>query len=231
MYVDGKKVIDIYGCSGSKGSSRLFGGDSLVCIWSNGKTASSILLGMLEKVDFDERISHYWPEFGKNGKNFLKVKDVLRHEAGLQKLQRPIPVEWTQADAVRDNKIGKVIEDDFCEFIGGFVRTYHGVTRDWITNEVFRRTEPSGLTMGQYLRSASLQSQFDGLDVFFGVPDSDLPRCFSFRSMSSYMEYFNLALPSFLGRLSFHSLQEAKQVLLHHARQIQMSALGSKKTK
>lgn len=124
-----------------------------------------------------------------------------------------------------------MIEDDFCEFTGGYTRVYHGVTRDWITNEIFRRTEPSGLTMGQYLRTAALQSQFDGLDVFFGVPEPDLPRCFDFRHLSSFTEYFNLALPSFLGRLSYHSLQQAKQVLLHRARQLQIGTLGSKKTK
>ena len=32
-------------------------------------------------------------------------------------------------------------------------RFYHGITRDWITNEIFRRVEPEGKTMGEYVRN------------------------------------------------------------------------------
>ena len=34
-------------------------------------------------------------------------------------------------------------------------REYHGIVRGYILNEIFRRVEPSGRTMGEYLRSVS----------------------------------------------------------------------------
>ena len=86
-------MIDLYGSSGKKPKQRHFDADSLACIWSNGKTISSILLGMLSDaglVSYDDKISLHWPEFGKNGKDFVKVKDLMRHEAGLSKFKEPI---------------------------------------------------------------------------------------------------------------------------------------------
>jgi len=38
---------------------------------------------------------------------------------------------------------------------------YHAVTRDWITNEIFRRVEKNGLTMGEYLQTLSLEFEMD----------------------------------------------------------------------
>ena len=32
----------------------------------------------------------------------------------------------------------------------GAKRTYHANSKDWITNEIFRRVEPDGRTMGEY---------------------------------------------------------------------------------
>ena len=32
---------------------------------------------------FEDKISKYWPEFGQNGKEELRICDVLRHESGL----------------------------------------------------------------------------------------------------------------------------------------------------
>jgi CubicO group peptidase (beta-lactamase class C family) len=34
----------------------------------------------------------------------------------------------------------------------GTKREYHGLTRGWILNEIFRRVDPEGRTIGQYLR-------------------------------------------------------------------------------
>ena len=34
-------------------------------------------------MNYTERISSYWPEFGQNGKENITVADLMRHEAGL----------------------------------------------------------------------------------------------------------------------------------------------------
>jgi len=57
----------------------------------------------------------------------------------------------------------------------GTKRTYHALNIDWITNEIFRRVEPEGRTMGEYWRE-EVQSQLD-LDIFFNMDDEEVLRC------------------------------------------------------
>ena len=84
----------------------------------------------------------------------------MKHEAGLQKLHIKVKPEWFSTEGIKANKIGQIIEQDSCAFVSNLKlsdldneteRFYHGVTRDWITNEIFRRVEPKNRTMGEYL--------------------------------------------------------------------------------
>ena len=68
---------------------------------------------------------------------------------------------------IKNNSIGKVIESAKPVYVGNIKRQYHPVSRDWISNEVFRRVEPSGRTMGEYL-SQDIRKEF-GVDVIIGA--------------------------------------------------------------
>ena len=78
-------------------------------------------------------------------------------------------VEDMLTENIKKNSIGSVIETDTCIWPEGFKRQYHSVTRDWITNEIFRRVEPKGRTMGEYLRE-EVNLKF-GLDLVLGAND------------------------------------------------------------
>ena len=41
-------------------------------------------------MKYEEKISTYWPEFAKHGKENFTVADALRHEVGLDKLKEGI---------------------------------------------------------------------------------------------------------------------------------------------
>ena len=47
----------------------------------------------------------YWPEFGKNGKENIRLCDVLRHESGLAALGDTVKWEDFTRDAIRLNKV------------------------------------------------------------------------------------------------------------------------------
>lgn len=102
----------------------------------------------LDKLNYDDPVCKYWPEFAQNGKEDLKVKDVLKHEAGLYKFHKPLKPEDCFTENILKNSIGEVIETDKSIYPAGHRRMYHAITRDWITNEIFRRVEPQGRTMG-----------------------------------------------------------------------------------
>jgi polyphosphate kinase len=63
-----------------------------------------------------------------------------------------LQIEDMYTENIKNNSIGKVIETDTCTYMDGFKRRYHAISRDWISNEIFRRVEPAGRTMGEYLR-------------------------------------------------------------------------------
>ena len=106
----------------------------------------------------------------------MTIADILRHEGGLETLHKPIDIECLKTENIKQNKVGEIIETDTPYWLNEdkvndplnvSERTYHALTRDWITNEIFRRVEPQGRTMGEYLRD---HQQMFG-DVYIGLRD------------------------------------------------------------
>ncbi len=66
------------------------------------------------------------------GKEDTLVSDVLRHESGLVSLADHVPWEAFGRDAIKENKIGAIIEKSIQLFPNEKVNTrrdYHGITR------------------------------------------------------------------------------------------------------
>ena len=100
------------------------------------------------KLEYDDPISKHWPEFGQNGKDKLLIKDLMRHQGGLYKLHKQLKPEECLTENILKNSIGSVIETDTQIYPETHRRMYHAITRDWISNEIFRRVENNGKTMG-----------------------------------------------------------------------------------
>ena len=64
-----------------------------------------------------------------------------------------------------------MIENDISLNYVGFKRRYHIMSRDWIANEIFRRVEPSGNTMGETLRE--LRYRYN-IDIICGAKEEEL---------------------------------------------------------
>ena len=170
VYVGEECVVDLWATNGEEA----FSPDSLVNVFSSGKSLESILLAMLADrglLNFAERVAAYWPEFaGQDGdKDRLTVSDVMRHEAGLASLNVTLSPEQLSTSGLKQNAVGKVLEQHSLSFpqASGSPREYHAITRGWIANEIFRRIEPSGRTMGEFLRAEI--SQPLGVDVYFDL--------------------------------------------------------------
>ena len=86
---------------------------------------------------------------------------------------------WTEN--ILKNSIGSVIETDTSIYPPGYVRMYHAITRDWITNEIFRRVEPQGRTMGQYIRD-EICPEID-VQVVCGANEQEIANIRNFRTL------------------------------------------------
>lgn len=84
-------------------------------------------------------------------------------------------MEWTYTESILQNKIGKIFEESETFYPFGSKRCYHAVTRDWLTNEIFRRVEPNGLTMDQYFTQKVYPDYLGkGEEIYISVPDNKL---------------------------------------------------------
>jgi len=179
VYVKGDKVVDLWGSHGPKGDPN-YGPDSLQIIFSSGKSVASICMACLVDkglLKYDDRVSKHWPEFAQNGKENLKICDILRHEGGMPWFHQSLKVADLVPENLKKNHVGKVIEEENLMFPPESYdspREYHAATRGYILNEIFRRVEPSGRTMGEFLRE-DINNKM-GVDIHFGAQESELSR-------------------------------------------------------
>lgn len=66
----------------------------------------------------------------------------MKHECGLDQLSEKISFKDCNTEEIKKNVVGKIIEETTPFLEPDCPRTYHALTRDLITNEIFRRVEP-----------------------------------------------------------------------------------------
>merc|ERR1711983_295641 len=105
---------------------------------------------------FEDKVSKHWPEFGQNGKEDITIADVMRHSSGLSYFTESlssIKDAWTEN--LKKNKVGEIIEKQaphYPEHPSGSKCEYHAMTRGLIVNEIVRRLDSEGRTMGEIYR-------------------------------------------------------------------------------
>jgi CubicO group peptidase (beta-lactamase class C family) len=214
VYHNDVKVVDLWASTVGGGE---FSPDSLVNVFSSGKSLEAIARASLVSkglLDYNEKISRYWPAFAGNGKADLTVAGLMRHEAGLASFDMSIEPGDLLTDNIKQNKIGNLIEGHKQSYreAGGSQREYHAVTRGWIANELFRRVDPEGRTIGEFLRQdISLPL---GVDAVIGVNESELARRVDVEALGFGAHLLHSMKPKLLKRKVFHNFFELTGRLL-----------------
>lgn len=171
IYHQGELKVNLWAGTRDKARKLPWEKDTLVNVFSTTKGVAALAVqraldqGLL---DLDKRVSHYWPEYGVEGKKDTKVAWILNHKAGQPAIRTPLPDE-----ALFDwERITTTLARERPWWEPGRQHGYHMVTYGWLLGEVFRRAV--GVTIGQYLRE-EISGPF-GLDMFLGVPGSELSR-------------------------------------------------------
>jgi CubicO group peptidase (beta-lactamase class C family) len=205
VYHKGEKVVDLWA---STTNDPRFSPDSIVNIFSSGKSLEAIAIASLVGkglLDYKAKIADYWPEFGTNGKDELTVADLMRHEAGLAAFNTSLDAEDLLPKNIKENRIGQVIEAHPARFRKGnrSRREYHAITRGWIVNELFRRVDPAGRTVGEFLRediSGPLEA-----DAIIGVKEAELDRVSKVVPLGFLFQFLQSLKPKVLGRKIKHN--------------------------
>lgn len=90
VFYRGNKVVDLWGGYRDSKTRAPWEEDTLEIVFSTTKGLAAITLAMLTSpgyLDYDERVSAYWPEFSQNGKENITVRQLISHQAGLPVLE------------------------------------------------------------------------------------------------------------------------------------------------
>jgi CubicO group peptidase (beta-lactamase class C family) len=181
-------------------------------MFSSGKSISAVITALMVDrglLDYDEKVCTYWPEFGQNGKDEIKISDILRHEGGLAHIRQTMNIYDTLKDNLKDNAIGEMIEKCKPFYLktnfnddGTFsFRSYHALSRGWVLNEIIRRVDPEGRTIGEVLQQ---DVNIQGLHC--GLNDRDMKNARSFKFISPFWFLYQLLLPEKFGKTIDYSV-------------------------
>jgi len=110
----------------------------------------------------------YWPEFGQNGKQEVKVWHLMDHAAGLSGLDEPLSTQ----DMYDWEKVTSTLAAQAPWWEPGTATAYHAITQGYLIGEVVRRI--TGKTFGTFFRDDIAGPL--GADFYIGVPTSEFSR-------------------------------------------------------
>jgi CubicO group peptidase (beta-lactamase class C family) len=163
IFKEGEPVLNIW--QGEAEAGKPWTQDTTSVVFSCTKGLTSILAHTLiqeGKLDLEEKVSHYWPEFAQAGKQDIPVKWLLQHKAGLSATRRALSI-----DEITD---GHTIEDELAAqeplWEPGTAHGYHALTFGTLVGKLIHNI--TGLTAGKYF--AQLIAEPLGVDAWIGLP-------------------------------------------------------------
>ncbi|MFC1412591.1 serine hydrolase domain-containing protein [Streptacidiphilus sp. N1-12] len=149
------------------------GPDALFLTFSAGKPLTALLVHKLAErgaLSLDERVAAYWPEFGRNGKEAVTVRQVLQHRAGVPVARSLLRDAWAMTDWDRSVR---AVERARPVHPPGEVAAYHIISYGYILGELLHRV--SGTPVRELLRTEFLDPL--GLrDIHLGLTAELRPR-------------------------------------------------------
>jgi CubicO group peptidase (beta-lactamase class C family) len=143
---NGKALVSIYG-GYAKNKQNEWSEDTIVNTFSLSKGIYAGCVANLidqKKLDIEKKISFYWPEFKKSGKELIKVKDLLSHQSGLYRFKTKV----TNSDLLDWEKIINILENQEPDHKPGQFTFYHAKTHGYLVAELIKRT--TGQTLKKY---------------------------------------------------------------------------------
>jgi CubicO group peptidase (beta-lactamase class C family) len=169
VYYRGEKVVDLWGGIRNKQTGDPWQQDTMVIVYSATKGLAAMTLALAHSrgwLDYEERVSTYWPEFAQNGKARITVRQLLAHQAGLFALDEPLD-RRVVADL---DRLAVILARQRPAWEPGTRQAYHAITLGYYENELLRRIDPQRRSVGQFFQEAIASPL--GLDVYIRLPET-----------------------------------------------------------
>lgn len=169
VYLRGERVVDLWGGVRDAATGEPWREDTMALVFSATKGMASLAIALAHSrglIDFDERVSTYWPEFAQAGKGAITVRQLLAHQAGLFALDA-----WPTPRLVADpDALAAVLARQRPAWPAGARQAYHAITVGFYQGELLRRVDPARRTLGRFFQE-ELATPL-GLDFYIRLPAS-----------------------------------------------------------
>ena len=169
--IEGEKVIDLWGGVDSEEENTTWQEDTIVNVFSTTKGLAAVcLLQLVEegKVNLDDPVAKYWPEFAQEGKEKIPVRYLFCHKSGLCGVTTPLPDDAYYNWDVMVNALAAQKP----QWEPGTRHGYHALTYGHLVGEMVRRV--TGQTIGQYFNEKIAEPL--NLDFWIGLPDDQFDK-------------------------------------------------------
>jgi CubicO group peptidase (beta-lactamase class C family) len=171
IYYRGEKVVDLWGGIRNKTTGEPWEEGTMVIIASATKGLAAMTTALAHSrglLDYDERVSKYWPEFAQQGKDKITIRQLLSHQAGLYALDEHVDVE-VESDL---DRLAVILARQRPAWEPGTRQAYHAITLGFYESELLRRVDPEHRSLGRFFHE-EIASPL-GLDFYIGLPE-DIP--------------------------------------------------------
>ena len=161
-------MLDLWGGWTDAAHSTPWAQDTLVCCYSVGKAIAAILVWRLVErgaLDIDGRVAEWWPEFAQAGKEDVRIRWLLTHQAGLPAIRRPLP----RGSQLRWDTMCEALAAQEPWWPPGTAHGYHSNTQGFLIGELIRRA--TGTRIGAFLQQELGEPL--GIDFHFGTKAAD----------------------------------------------------------
>uniref|UniRef100_A0A914E732 Beta-lactamase-related domain-containing protein n=1 Tax=Acrobeloides nanus TaxID=290746 RepID=A0A914E732_9BILA len=167
-YHKGKLVVDLKGGYSDSSSNAKWKDNTRTMIFSSSKAVGAICMAIA--VDrgyckYEEKVSKYWPNFAKNGKENTTILHIVNHQAGLPIFYVDISIE----ECKDPDFIAEAIENQTPLWEPGTKYGYHAITYGWLVDQIIRRVDPEKRGIGQFFNEEIAQKYARDLAKLFSL--------------------------------------------------------------
>jgi len=142
VYLNGEPVVDVWtGWSDRRGRHPWTADNGAMVFSATKGIASTVIHRLADRglIDYDAPVAEYWREFGANGKAEITVREMMRHRAGLSRLNGLTKAELMDHVAM---------EERLAAAPASSLRgkpAYHAVTYGWLLSGLARSVTGKGM--------------------------------------------------------------------------------------
>lgn len=163
----GEEVVHLWGGVRDRDSGAPWEEGTMGLLYSATKGLAAMTVALAHSrgwLDYDERVSAYWPEFAQRGKEGITVRQLLAHQAGLFAIDEPVDRD-TLADL---DRMAEILARQRPAWPPGERQAYHALSLGFYEGELLRRVDPGGRSLGRIFQEEIAAPL--ALDAYIRIP-------------------------------------------------------------